>query len=58
MKERYINQKKLEQIARDNRISLSSVKNWIRKGTSELKCEIEYRHPDLVKIYEDLESEA
>jgi RNA polymerase sigma factor (sigma-70 family) len=58
MKERYINQKKLEQIAKDNRISLSSVKSWIRKGRSELKCEIEYRHPDLVKIYEELESES
>lgn len=58
LKERYINKKKLEQIANDNRISLSSVKNWIRKGMSELKCEIEYRHPDLVKIYEELEAEG
>ena len=58
MKERYINQKKIDQIAKDNKISLSSVKSWIRKGRNELKCEIEYRHPDLVKIYEELDTES
>jgi len=58
MKERYMNHKKLEEISRDNNISLSSVKNWVRKGISELKCEITFRHPDLLNIYNESNIEA
>jgi RNA polymerase sigma factor (sigma-70 family) len=53
MKERYIDQKKVAQIAIDNNIAQSSVKNWIRKGISCLSEEIRARHPELCELYED-----
>ena len=53
MKERYIDQKKVAQIASDNNIAQSSVKNWIRKGIVCLGEEIRARHPELCDLYEE-----
>ena len=54
MKERYINQKKVDKIAEENKVSSASVKNWIRKGCSELAKEIMNKHGDLYTIFEEM----
>jgi len=55
--DRFINNKKLEDIASDNKINLSSVKTWLRKGLTALESEMNYRERDLVTEYK-LFSEA
>ena len=54
MKERYINQKKVDMIAEENKISSASVKNWIRKGCSELANEVKNRNKDLYNIFDEM----
>ena len=51
MKDRLINQKKIDDIARDNQIPISSVKNWIRKGRLELREIIKNKYSDLYDMY-------
>ena len=54
MKERYINQKKVDIIAEENKISSASVKNWIRKGCSELANEVKLRNKELYSIFDEM----
>ena len=54
MKERYINQKKVDIIAEENKVSSASVKNWIRKGCSELANEVMDKHNELYNIFEEM----
>ena len=54
MKERYINKKKVKDIASDNKISIASVKNWIRRGTFVLNKELKEYVPELYKLYAEL----
>ena len=54
MKERYINKKKVDTIAEENKISSASVKNWIRKGCSELANEIKNRNKELYNIFDEM----
>ena len=54
MKERYINQKKVDIIAEENKVSSASVKNWIRKGCSELTNEVMDKHNELYNIFEEM----
>ena len=54
MKERYINQKKVDMIAEENKISSASVKNWIRKGCSDLANEVKHRNKELYSIFDEM----
>lgn len=54
MKERYINQKKVDTIAEENQISSASVKNWIRKGCSDLANEVKNRNKELYNIFDEM----
>ena len=54
MKERYINKKKVDTIAEENKISSASVKNWIRNGCSELANEVKLRNKELYSIFEEM----
>lgn len=54
MKERYINKKKVDMIAKENKISSASVKNWIRKGCSELANEVKNRNKELYNIFNEM----
>lgn len=54
MKERYINQKKVDTIAEENKISSASIKNWIRKGCSELAKEVIDKNKDLYNIFDEM----
>ena len=54
MKERYINQKKVDTIAEENKISSASIKNWIRKGCSELANEVKNRNKELYNIFDEM----
>lgn len=54
MEERYINNKKVSKIADDNNIPLSSVKNWIRKGCSELNLEVKNRYDTLYNVFNEI----
>ncbi len=54
MKERYINKKKVDTIAEENKISSASVKNWIRKGCSELANEVKIRNKELYNIFDEM----
>ena len=56
MKERYINQKKVDTIAEENKVSSASVKNWIRKGGSELSKEVMDKHNELYNIFEEMKN--
>lgn len=56
LQERYINMKSIEEIARDNKIPISSVKNWLRKGENSINDEIKRNHSNLYDIYNDLAS--
>ena len=40
LEERFINNKKLEDISIDNKINISSVKTWVGRGLKALKEEI------------------
>lgn len=52
--ERLVNSKKLDDIAYDNNIPISSVKNWLRKGRIALQEIIKERHPILYDMYADI----
>lgn len=54
MTERYMNNKTVKDIAKDNNIPVSSVKNWIRKGKLELENEVRNRYEELLEIYKEL----
>ena len=54
MYDRLINQKKIDDIAYDNNIPVSSVKNWLRKGKTELQEIIKNNYSDLYTMYMDL----
>ena len=54
MKERYINKKKVDKISEENKISYASVKNWIRKGCSELANEVKLRNKELYNIFDEM----
>ena len=54
MKERYINKKKVDMIAKENKISSASVKNWIRKGCYELANEVKNRNKELYNIFDEM----
>lgn len=51
MSDRLLNRKKIEDIASDNSIPLSSVKNWLRKGKTELQNIIKNNYPALYDMY-------
>lgn len=51
MHERLINNKKIEDIAIDNNVPVSSVKNWLRKGKVVLNETIKERYPALYDMY-------
>lgn len=51
LKERYINKKKVNAIAIDNHIPVSSVKNWLREGVAMLRVELMECVPDVCKMY-------
>lgn len=51
MKERLLKEKKIDDIATDNNIPVSSVKNWLRRGKSELQNIIKNKYPDLYDMY-------
>lgn len=51
MSDRLLNKKKIEDIASDNSIPLSSVKNWLRKGKTELQNIIKNNYPVLYNMY-------
>ena len=51
MHERLVNEKKIDDIAIDNSIPVSSVKNWLRKGKVELQNIIKNKYPDLYDMY-------
>lgn len=51
MHERLINNKKIEDIAIDNDVPVSSVKNWLRKGKVVLNEMIKMRYPALYNMY-------
>jgi len=54
MRDRLIKQKKIDDIARDNQIPISSVKNWIRKGKIELQEIIKNKYSALYDMYQDI----
>lgn len=56
MRERFINNKKIEDIAIDNNVPVSSVKNWLRKGKDVLRDTIQERYADLYNMYTDSEN--
>lgn len=51
MHDKLINQKKINDIAYDNNIPVTSVKNWLRKGRSELQSIIKDKYTDLYNMY-------
>lgn len=58
MQERLINEKKIDDIAVDNSIPISSVKNWLRRGKVELQNIIKNKYPDLYDMYVEFGSAA
>ena len=54
MYDRLINNKKIEDIAYDNMIPVSSVKNWLRKGKVELQEIIKVNHSGLYNMYMEI----
>lgn len=54
MRERFINNKKIEDIATDNNVPVSSVKNWLRKGKDVLRDTIRERYTELYNMYCEL----
>lgn len=51
MYERLINNKKIDDIAEDNNMTIASVKNWLRKGKQEMQNIIIKEHPDIYDMY-------
>jgi DNA-directed RNA polymerase specialized sigma24 family protein len=58
MHDRLINQKKIDDIALDNNIPVSSVKNWLRKGKTELQSIIKNNYPTLYDMYMEVGASA
>lgn len=56
LRERYINKKKVDDIAVDNKIPVSSVKNWLRRGVVALNEELKESVPELYDMYIALET--
>lgn len=54
MHERLIYSKKLDDIAYDNNIPISSVKNWLRKGRIALQQIVKEKYPTLYDMYTDV----
>ena len=54
MKERLIGLKKIDEIAYDNNIPISSVKNWLRKGRIALQDVVKKQYPDLYDMYMEM----
>lgn len=54
--ERFVNSKKIEDIAADNNIPISSVKNWLRKGKIVLKETVKERYTTLYNMYTNTSS--
>ena len=57
MKERYIDKKKVNSIAKDNNMSPYSVKNWIRTGCSELAIDVRNKHKELYEIFNEMKND-
>lgn len=55
MTDRLINNKKISDIAEDNDIPVSSVKNWLRRGKSVLQDMVKEKYADLYLLYEESE---
>jgi RNA polymerase sigma factor (sigma-70 family) len=51
MHERLINNKKIEEIAADNNVPITSVKNWLRKGKTVLSETIREHYAALYEMY-------
>lgn len=51
MYERLVNEKKIDDIAIDNSIPISSVKNWLRRGKVELQNIIKHKYAELYDMY-------
>ena len=58
MYDRLVNQKKIDDIAIDNNIPISSVKNWLRKGKTELQTIIKNNYPILYDMYMEVGASA
>lgn len=54
MSDRLLNSKKIDEIAYDNNIPISSVKNWLRKGKIALQDIVKAQYPILYDMYADL----
>lgn len=54
MRDRLIAQKKINNIAYDNNIPVTSVKNWLRKGRTELQTIIKDKYADLYNMYMEM----
>ena len=54
--ERFINSKKIEDIAIDNNIPISSVKNWLRRGKIVLEETVKERYATLYNMYTNSEN--
>lgn len=52
--ERYIKKKRIDDIAMDNKIPVTSVKNWLRRGIQELDRELQETSPELYRMYTEL----
>lgn len=54
MRDRLVGKKKIEDIAYDNKIPITSVKNWLRKGKTELQGIIRDKYPRLYEMYREI----
>lgn len=54
MHDRLVEQKKINNIAYDNNIPITSVKNWLRKGKTELQMIIKNKYADLYNMYMEM----
>jgi RNA polymerase sigma factor (sigma-70 family) len=54
MRDKLVNQKKIDNIAYDNNIPVTSVKNWLRKGKTELQSIIKDKYTDLYNMYMEM----
>lgn len=54
MKEKLLNNKKIYEIAYDNQIPISSVKNWLRRGRIELAEKVKQNYTELYNMYIEL----
>lgn len=56
MRERLVNKKKIDDIAQDNKLPITSVKNWVRRGRIELGELIKQKHSYLYSMYSEFGS--